>query len=231
MGTIHLYLFVCTGPSLLLFAITDATQCAESLRYGTAQLTEASSAYFSTVDGNVKHQDFTQILAPNGNPDDTANNMVIHWHFADEKTLKDRFVAAVARGEPCTWEIHYGGSTYVKTGTWWYSDVAGNMAAKFAASGSTCCFSSDDGAWGGGTGAVNGDYNSQQPGDFFGHGNWQSMDSSCSTMYANGAASTRYGLKNFMYLIPGESSSGLCHQLRNYIQVSFASSIIHHAKI
>jgi hypothetical protein len=163
--------------------------------------------------------------------------MVIHWHFADEKTLKDRFVNAAARGEPCRWEINYGGSTYVKTGTWWYSDQngAGNMAAKFAASGSTCCFSSDDGVFGGGTGAVNGNYkyqSSRRPGDFFGHGNWDLADSStCGTMYANGAASTRNGLKNFMYLIPGESSSGLCHQLRNYIQVFFASSIIHHAKI
>jgi hypothetical protein len=139
-----------------LFAITDATQCAESLRYGTAQLTEASSAYFSTVDGDVKHQDFTQILAPNGNQSDTANNMVIHWHFADEKTLKDRFVNAAARGEPCTWEINYGGSTYVKTGTWGYSSTAGSLATRFSVTGSTCCFSSDDGAFGGGTGTVDG---------------------------------------------------------------------------
>jgi hypothetical protein len=126
--------------------------------------------------------------------------MVIHWRFANEKTLKDRFIDAVAGGEPCTWEINYGGSTYVKTGTWWYSSTARSLAARFAVTGSTCCFSDDDGTYGGGTGTVNGE-GFVRPVDFFGHGNWHSEDSiTCGTMYANGAAFTRSGMKNFMYL-------------------------------
>ena len=191
-----------------LFAVTDATRCAEDLSYGPATLTEASAAYFSTAHKDVQHRGFKQILAPYGDPDPNNNaaKMVIDWYFSTTKTLKERWLAAVSGGEPCTWVIQYRGSTYTKQGTWWFSSGAGSqsaISARFEAASTSCCFSSDDALYGGGTGDVDGEGAHARPADFFGHGNYHSSDSSeCNILYAGSSiASTTYSdLKNFMYL-------------------------------
>ena len=183
--------------------MTSSTQCAEALNYGPEHtLTEASSAHFSTAHKDEPHLGFRQILAPYGDPDPyNATNMVIDWYFpGSSKTLKERWVDAVVWGEECVWVIQYDGSTHVKSGTWWFSDAAGNMASRFETEFDTCCFSSDDGLYGGGTGVVNGD-ESQVPGDFFGHGNFNGGDSGCSSMYAGGSVVlSSSSMKSFMYL-------------------------------
>eukprot|EP00976_Prorocentrum_cordatum_P031154 633809-Prorocentrum_minimum.AAC.1 len=76
----------------------------------------------------------------------------------------------------------------------------GSTASKFDAS-SSCCFSGDDGALGGGTGHVNGD-GGPLPADFFGQVNFQSSDYFvCDRLYAGGSYVQYPSLKSFMYLM------------------------------
>ena len=182
----------------MLFAVTDASRCAESLPYGTAGLTESSTAYLSTQHKNELHSEWFQILQLT-----SGGTVNIRWQFSDTKTLQSRFQTAVSSGEPVTWTITYGGATYSKSGSWRFSNNAGNMLSKFAGSGSG--FSGDDGMWGGGTGTVDG--NGNVPSDFWGHGNPNSGDGDCSTAYLGSGRSTVS--KNFMYFGNHDASPSL----------------------
>ncbi|KAK3274502.1 hypothetical protein CYMTET_17312 [Cymbomonas tetramitiformis] len=163
---------------LLLFAVTSASSCAESLAYGPDALTETSSAaYLSTEHRDVLHTRWRQVLKADG----TSANATIDWMFYDEKTLQERFEAAAGSGERVRWSItdEADGAQWSISGTWWFSDALRDVASKFAGSGGS--FSDDDGAWGAGSGDVNG--NSNVPSDFWGHGNFNSGDSECAIVY------------------------------------------------
>ena len=189
-----------TAYGQILFAVTGASGCAESLPYGPNPVTESGSPYVSTQLKSMLHSGWQQNLTTSA-----GFTLSIKWQFFDVKTLQDRFQTAVATGEPVTWTIRYAGSTYSKIGTWRFSDNAGNMLTRFAGSGLS--FSSDDGMWGGASGVVNGDDGGVLPSDFWGHGNVNSADgSSCSRVYL-GSSSPASGLtvsKNVLYLLSGE---------------------------
>eukprot|EP00854_Cymbomonas_tetramitiformis_P007739 gene7739-biopygen7818 len=162
---------ISTSSEVLLFAVTSASSCAESLAYGPSSVTEASSAYLSTEHRDMLHTRWWQVLKPDG----ISARATIDWVFYDEKTLQERFEAAAASGERVRWSItdEADGTRWSKSGTWWYSDGLWDVASKFAGSGGS--FSGDDGAWGAASGTVNG--NSNVPSDFWGHGNFNSGDS------------------------------------------------------
>ncbi|KAK3288459.1 hypothetical protein CYMTET_4059 [Cymbomonas tetramitiformis] len=190
---------ISTSSEVLLFAVTSASSCAESLAYGPSSVTEASSAYLSTEHRDMLHTRWWQVLKPDG----ISARATIDWVFYDEKTLQERFEAAAASGERVRWSItdEADGTRWSKSGTWWYSDGLWDVASKFAGSGGS--FSGDDGAWGAASGTVNG--NSNVPSDFWGHGNFNSGDSECANVYlgSSSGATWQSSLKNLMYLHVG----------------------------
>jgi hypothetical protein len=49
-----------------LFAITENDVVAEQLPYGPTVITESDSAFFSTAQGNVLHDQWTQVATSDG---------------------------------------------------------------------------------------------------------------------------------------------------------------------
>ena len=187
--------------------MTDATQCAENLPYGPNSITQASSPYVSTQFRSMLHDAWQQVLT-------TTSGTTLHitWQFSNVKTLEERFQSAVTSGEAVSWTIRYSaaGSTHSKSGTWRFSSTAGDMLARFASSGSS--FSSNKGLWGGGTGTVDGDVGYAS--DFWGHGNGQSSDNSCGSVYL-GSSSVSSSLRvsgNLMYIGSGELLLGVYYR-------------------
>eukprot|EP00854_Cymbomonas_tetramitiformis_P002880 gene2880-3685_t len=91
-----------TTGELLLFAVTSASSCAESLAYGPDAISEnSSSAYLSTEHRDVLHTRWRQVLKADG----TSARATIEWVFYDEKTLQERFEAAAAAGERVRWSV------------------------------------------------------------------------------------------------------------------------------
>ena len=124
----------------------------------------------------------------------------IYWQFSDWKSLEDRFVNAVAVGEAVDWlMVDADGSQHTYSGIWRFSDSAGISGSRFTATGSQCCFSNDDGAWGGGSGTINGD--GGYASTYWGVGNFNSGDSTtCASIYKNGQHVGTYANgKTFMY--------------------------------
>lgn len=181
-----------------LFAITQDGIVAETLPYGPTVITTASNAFLSTSYANSLHDHWTQVATSDG----STELFKIEWQFASSKTLKQRFIDSVAVGEPVTWTVTsaaFGTQTY--TGTWQFSNNAGDMAAKFAGSGSN--FSDDDGVWGAGSGLLNANGNGLTTWQW-GHANNNSSDSS-DTLARNGVRTQSVApvfpnFKNFMYL-------------------------------
>jgi hypothetical protein len=156
------------------FAILTASSCVESLAYGPNPVTEASGPYFSTAYASVKHSKWVQRIKPLGV--DSAMDVEITYQFSTEKTLSQRLDDATVLGEKVTWTIKYNfnkervaTSTATKYGTFWFSDnstygtngaapnlgaQSGGLFSKLQSFGSM--LSGDDGAWGAGTGNVNG---------------------------------------------------------------------------
>ena len=111
------------------------------------------------------------------------------------KTLYDRFTTARTSGESTAFTVQTAaGATYSYTGTWRYTDTS----LRWTGSNSGTGFSTDDGLWMAGTGEVNGD-SSALPGSAWGHGNLNSGDSTCGTLYENGAGVSCSGLKSLLY--------------------------------
>ena len=142
------------------------------------------------------HSEWLQILTTS-----VGTNLNILWQFDNTRSLQDRFQTAVTSGEPVTWTISYGGSTYTKSGTWRFSSSAGDMSTRFASSSGGSQFSNDDGMWGGGTGIVNGDYPNIIPSDFWGHGNYNSGDYTCGRAFLGSSSPSGLSVTgNLMYL-------------------------------
>jgi hypothetical protein len=190
---------VAGAPSRDLFAVTTASQCAEGLPYGPNTITDSTtSAYVSTVHKDTWHTQWQQVLDPGGG----GTVVSITWDFTIAKTVAQRFESAVVGGEAVTWTVSYGGSTRVLSGTWRFSSNAAyngvSMLRRFESQGSS--FSSDDGLWGAGSGIVNGD-GGARPADFWGHGNTNSVDSLCATVYLGSSSSTQSALMNRVYVL------------------------------
>jgi len=186
------------SAALKLFAVTEAGIVAESLPYGPNPITESSNAYLSTVYGNVVHDRWVQVVTTDG------SNVLftIDWQFVSSKTLQQRFIDAVGSGEPVDWSVDAGSTPVAFSGVWRFSGVAGDMAARFAGSGSS--FSDDDGIWGANNNVIDGNGGVANAA-VWGHGNWQSVDPAWDSLWLDGIEtrpiSDEYPeLKNYLYL-------------------------------
>jgi hypothetical protein len=192
-----------------LFAILGANSCAESLYYGPQLLTTSGTAdglhsrYFSTntASKEVPHDTWLQIVTSDG-----VNEIFrIYWTFVIQRTLAQRFVAAVNTGEGVSYRVVDAAThqEYSYYGTWRFSSGALVSASKFNVATSTCCFSADDGAWGAGSGVINanGDLYGYVAPSFWGIGNWEStQDSGCYFVYKNGVQLNTYGNNAVTYM-------------------------------
>jgi hypothetical protein len=195
---------------LILFGIQDDGRIAQNLPYGPTAITEADSAFLSTLVGSQSHDRWFQRAV------DGAGNTLyeIDWQFSTTKTVAERFQDAVSVGESVTWTVTspFIMGSQILLGTWRFSDGAGNMTSKFSGSGSV--FSDDDGIWGAGTGLIDGDFNSNINNWTWGYGNYNGQDTyvgfiiSDGTLRLNGATQSNLpiGFKNFMYVDDGQVS-------------------------
>lgn len=180
---------------LYLFAITNSSNCAETLPYGPNHITEASSAYFSTEYKNITHNKMLQIFTVNG-----TELFRIAYNFTSNKTLQNRFSDAVNFGEDVNWVVTQGANTFnYGTYKWWYSDGANitSGSAKWTGTGNN--WSGDDGSWGAAPNNVDGNGG---PYETWGHGNHNSSDAAqCDNYYTNGTQSTSNSIKSYMYIV------------------------------
>lgn len=185
------------GDCGVLFAITDASKCAEQLPYGNyGAISTADTARFCGDCCPGPTDTWLQEVTCGG-----VLRFTIRYNFASgSKTLLDRFTTARTSGEATTFTVDTaGGASYSYSGKFWYTDRALRWTG---ANSGTYGFSTDDGLWMAGTGDVNGD-SYARPGSAWGHGNLNSADSyTCATLYENGVATTCSGLKSFVYCVP-----------------------------
>jgi hypothetical protein len=179
-----------------IFAVTSGSQCAEALPYGPNAISASqTSAYVSTLYGNVRHQTWLQVV----DPGDGTPTMYITWNFGSWATIAERFYSAVNGGIPVNWTVIYGSQTITKSGQWWWSDQGANYNTLFASTTSGSSFSPDDGLWGAGSGVVNGDHG--LPSDFWGVGNLDGWDGQCQYLYTGSSSyTTKPSVVNRMYV-------------------------------
>jgi len=195
------------GKDLLLFAVTQATACAESLQRVSELRTAADSAFFSIAAADFIHRAWIQKVQPLGQS--SIEDIIIRYDFSSSKTLAERLTDATTKGEPCTWTISYKGNIHTKSGTYWFSDAA-DLSGKLSSLGSS--LSSDDGAWGAGSDHVNGNCHPsfegirRCPSDFWGIMNLNGRDNKCANVHMGDIRSyIAYStLRNLMYLEPLE---------------------------
>jgi len=193
------------GKEMLLFAVTQATACAESLQRVSEVRTAASSAFFSIAASDYMHRAWIQKVQPLG--ESSNEDITIRYDFSASKTLAERLADATTKGEPCTWTVFHKGNTHIKSGTYWFSDAA-DLSGKLGSSGAS--LSSDDGAWGAGSDHVNGNCHPsfegvhRCPSDFWGIMNQNSGDDKCAYVHMGDIRSyTAYStLRNLLFLEP-----------------------------
>ena len=178
-----------------LFAITDSSNCAETLAYGPDHITEASTAYFSTEYKDISHNKMLQIFTVNG-----SEIYRINYNFTTTKTLQNRFSDAVNLGETVNWVVTQGANTFnYGPYLWWYSDGANITAGSAKWTGSGNNWSGDDGSWGAAPNNVDGNGG---PYETWGHGNHNSADAfQCDNYYTNGTQATSSTIKSYMYMV------------------------------
>lgn len=175
-----------------LFAITSSSQCAELLPYGPNNITEASSAYFSTEYKDLSHNTIRQVFTVGG-----TELYRITYNFTTTKTLQERFNSATTSGEDVNWVVEHSGNTYnYGPHKWWYSDGAA-VSGKWNGSGSN--WSNDDGVWGAAPNDVDGNGGPYQR---WGHGNRNSSDgATCDDYYTNGTLTSSNAIRSYMYIV------------------------------
>lgn len=197
-----------TTAGMELFAVVGGGSCAEDLFYGPQSISTEGSAdghsfYVSTNTQSkaVAHTEWLQVITT-GNE---AELFRIYWTFDKARTLSEHFTAAVSFGESVSYRVVYAstGEEFAYSGTWRYSGVAQLTSESFRATESVCCFSADDGAWGAGSGTIDGnDANTIETSSFWGLGNFDSSDNpDCSTVYVEGRAMAGVGgnAKSYIY--------------------------------
>jgi hypothetical protein len=201
-----IYAFACLLTTSIadeqLFAILGPNSCGTALYYGPQLLTTSGTAdgihfqYISTntASKEVPHDEWLQIVTSDGE----TEIFRIYWTFATKKTLAHRFVNAANTGEVVNYRVVDAAThqEYAYSGTWRFSSVALMSPSKFNVETSTCCFSTEDGAWGAGNGVIdaNGDLFGYVAASFWGVGNWKSVhDGGCNFVYKNGVQLNSYG--------------------------------------
>lgn len=131
----------------VLFAVTNASSCAERLPFGPVRLTSnTTEAYFSTYDRDVMHGEWIQQFFLGGS---TTPIMTIKYTFATlPQTLKERMISLSSTGQHVKWTLTYGSMAPEEfEGFYRFSSTAGfTLAHPWTETGNQ--FSSDDGAWG-----------------------------------------------------------------------------------
>jgi hypothetical protein len=183
-----------SSAQLNVFAVTSEVACAESLAFGpcATPLTEASDAFVCTNFRDEIHEAFFQEFYVND-----VLQFTIDWNFqSGPKTLRDRFVNAVAVGEEVRWVVRVPailgspfGIDYEEHHAIWRFSKDSNVDSAFVnlvGSG----FSGDDGSWGAaftdGSTHVDGSGGGSISGGW-GHENYNNGDLfQCKKWYANG---------------------------------------------
>lgn len=194
--------------NLQLFAVVGGSSCAESLYFGPQAITTVGSAdgqyeyFLSTLVGWNAHKTWLQIVTTDGN----TELFRIYWTFNTAKSVPERFSDAVNFGEAVSYRVIDAATKqeYLYSGTWRFSDAASMSVSKFQSSTTKCCFSSDDGAWGAGTGIINGNSygNTYVSTSYWGIGNYDNSDyTECYKIYKNGGvySNANVGTKVYMY--------------------------------
>lgn len=196
------------GDGRYLFAVVGGDACAEDLFFGPQAITKAGSAdgqhvnFFSTHTAakDVPHLYWLQIVTRDG-----ENEIFrIYWTFMSPKTLRDRFTTAVQYSEYVQYRVVVkdSGQEFTYSGYWYFSTTSRITSNTFDAGVTSCCFSANAGAWGGGSNYISGDlvwgmgsYN------FWGVGNFDTQESaSCSLVYHEGTSENiGSAMKAYMY--------------------------------
>lgn len=175
-----------------LFAVIGTGGCAESLYYGPKgiDITGSSDGIYRTYfSANVPTKDvpttrWLQIVTMDG----AKELFRIYWTFTGAKTYTQRIVDAVSTGEPVSYLVIDRGTglQFRYNGIWRFSSQSGITTQTFAVTKSVCCFSRADGAWGAGSGVIDGNIPSSGQ-NFWGLANYRGPDSyNCDIVYAQG---------------------------------------------
>jgi hypothetical protein len=106
-------------------------------------------------------------------------------------------------GEPVSWVVTKGGTTYNYSGTWWFSNNAQLASYGFGSRGYSV-FSYDDGIWGAANGKLEGNSGGSLRSRGWGVENYNSGDYECGIFYENGVANTGDSrMITEMYLVSG----------------------------
>lgn len=207
---ISLLFRVVVGLEEVLFAVLGGRRCAEDIQYGplTISTSGASSGgtqypyYLSTRSPgyDFPHTEWTQVVTSDG----TNELFRIYWTFQIAKTLSNRIVDATGSGESVDYRVVDAstGTEYDYQGVWYFSKFAYVDYGMFQTSTTATGFSYSSGAWGAGSGDVDGAFGSYVTSNFWGIGNWGGSDYyECSTVYRAGVPDSSYGsmLKTYMY--------------------------------
>lgn len=177
-----------------LWAITSASQCAESIPFGPASNWDHLSAFVCTDCVTDAHDAWEQIFT-----DGTTELYRMVWKFSSPKTLSARFDAATSSGEVVTWTIIRPSQPSVTlSGTWRWSSASRGWPTAVSGNG----FSYDDGCWAAGS-YVDAD-DTRQSMIEWGHCNLNSRDHhSCEEVYVMSSYQYVYSLKTYLSVVRG----------------------------
>ena len=196
----------------VLFARLGHSNCAQQLNYGPQVITEVGSAdgtfpyYFSTnIESNVVTDEWLQVVTSDG----STELFRIYWKFDELKPVTQHIVDAVAFGVPVSYTVVDTANNGVRidlSGFWKFSDSAGITASTLFTGATGFGFSSDDGAWGAGSGVIDGDSTGSTVPDFWGQANWNSGDNDrCGRVYTGSGYTAQYSSPvGYMYAIPSD---------------------------
>lgn len=203
----------CDNPGYVLFATLGGSECSESLSYGDQRLLFNGTAdgekeyYFSTFDLS-KHDEWLQITTKE---ETNVEYFRIQYKFSSNMTIVDRVLNASNHGVYTNFTITNTstGSKFNTNGTFWFTDRLSATYESFNSNGSKCCLADDDGVFGAGGFAINGN---QGDGvfinnNFWGTGNTNAFESECDDLWMNGVERRDFGAKSYIYIVLNSSSS------------------------
>ncbi len=193
-GTLILTVKNSPPASSVLFAVTNATSCAERLPFGPSEIPATSTAaYFSTTHRDMIHGSWRQQFFRNG-----VNVMTIEYTFRTQpRSLRERMISLATTGEQVQWKVWTQSPTtaspnYEFWGSYRFSSTAGFTATSpWSTKGPG--LSVDDGVWGAldsasGLAELDGHGSTIREGSFWGQGVFDSSDAaSCSFLYFGSA--------------------------------------------
>lgn len=143
----------------------------------------------------------------------------IYWTFASAKTLMERFTLAPTQPQAVSYRVidtsgvnGLLGQEYTYSGNWYFSNGASMSTSKFSSAVSVLGFSADDGAWGAGSGTVDG--NGAVSTSFWGQANFNAADNGCDSVYRSGGVLGGVTGRSELYLLAGPPQPSVLPTLR-----------------